>query len=155
VQSIKLTQGQRAIIDDCDADLMQRKWCYHKCGSDLGYATRTEKGVTIRLHQIVAGRIGIFGHIDHKDGNTLNNTRANLRSGSGSRNNQNRRICQGTSKYKGVSFCNREGKWRSYIRLPIRQFKSLGYYSSEKEAAKAYNIAAQKYFGEYAVLNEV
>jgi len=57
-----------------------------------------------------------------------------------------------SSKYKGVSFHKLSEKWGSYIRCDGRQ-KWLGVFDSETEAAFAYDDAAQKLFGEYALLN--
>jgi len=35
------------------------------------------------------------------------------------------------------------------------KLKNLGYYSTEREAAIAYNNAAKKYFGDFARLNDL
>jgi len=46
------------------------------------------------------------------------------------------------------------GKWRARIRVDGIQIH-LGYFYSRKKAARAYNAAAEKYFGEFARLNNV
>jgi hypothetical protein len=58
-----------------------------------------------------------------------------------------------TSKFKGVCWDTR-GKWRARI-TQSKKNKHLGYFTDEIEAAKAYNKAALKHFGEFAYLNEV
>lgn len=59
-----------------------------------------------------------------------------------------------TSNYKGV-YWNRLGKkWRAYITVDGKSI-NLGYFASEKEAARAYNKAALEAWGEYALLNEI
>ena len=60
----------------------------------------------------------------------------------------------GSSIYKGVSFAKVSGKWRARILLPGKQLH-LGYFTSEREAAKVYNAAAQKHYKEFAKLNEL
>lgn len=64
-------------------------------------------------------------------------------------------ITRGTqpkSQYRGVSFG--DGKWVAYIRSNRKQV-SLGRFTDEVEAAKAYNEAAIKYHGSKAKLNDV
>lgn len=59
-----------------------------------------------------------------------------------------------SSKYKGV-YWNKEKKlWQAQIRTS-NGAKYLGRKSSEEAAAKLYNTAALKYFGEFAKLNEI
>lgn len=91
--------------------------------------------------------------IDHKNGNGLDNRLKNLRIATESENsrNQNKRRTN-KSGFKGVSWGTRDNKWRSYITINGK-FKSLGYYSSKEDAAKAYDKAAIKYFGEFAKTN--
>ena len=59
-----------------------------------------------------------------------------------------------TSGYRGVSFHKASGKWQATIR-PNNKHLSLGYFDDPKEAAKAYDLAAIKYFGEHASINGV
>lgn len=61
----------------------------------------------------------------------------------------------GTSKYKGVGIVPHSmfvKKWRARITVN-RKEKHLGYFKSEISAAKAYDVAAKKYFGEFANCN--
>jgi hypothetical protein len=56
------------------------------------------------------------------------------------------------SKYKGVTWSKHVRKWR--VRVHINYgYKSIGYFKDEIEAAKAYDTAAKKYHGDFAVLN--
>jgi len=93
--------------------------------------------------------------IDHIDGNGKNNTLENLRSCSQACNIANsRKIKVGSSKYKGVCFYKRRGNWVANIMKDRVNF-FIGYYTTESEAAQAYNVKAKELFGDYALLNEV
>jgi len=56
------------------------------------------------------------------------------------------------SKHKGVTFV--KGKWRAGITKDGVN-TTLGHFDAEEEAAAAYNIAARKLFGEFALLNDL
>lgn len=65
-----------------------------------------------------------------------------------------KRSSRSSSKYKGVSLNKKGGTWRASIR-PHGRSIFIGDFQTEKEAARAYNEAAAKYFGPTAFLNEV
>jgi len=56
--------------------------------------------------------------------------------------------------YKGVSFCKQTKKWRASITDGKNQY-TIGRYSSQEEAARAYDKEAKRFQGEFAFLNFV
>ena len=93
--------------------------------------------------------------VDHRDGIRTNNHFENLRYATYAENNQNAsKTSKPTSSiYKGVCFHTRIGKCIANIQLG-RKLKHLGYFTSEREAAEAYNAAAVLYFKEFARVNK-
>jgi hypothetical protein len=59
-----------------------------------------------------------------------------------------------SSPYRGVSYSRKEGKWRAGIEVNGRSI-NLGSFEHEVDAARAYNKAARKYFGDLAYQNNV
>lgn len=96
--------------------------------------------------------------IDHRFGNKNNNL--DIRKASRSENNRNarKRSFHGgkptSSKFKGVSWASNANKWRAYIDCNKKRH-NLGVFICELDAARAYDEAAVKYFGEFALLNRV
>jgi hypothetical protein len=110
----------------------------------------------ISLHREIANPAGKL-LVDHRNGNTLDNRRDNLRLATQAQNahNSRKRNIACSSKFKGVSFHKSKygGKhWQAYISIAGRRIH-LGIYMTELEAAKAYDAAARKYHGEFARLN--
>jgi hypothetical protein len=91
--------------------------------------------------------------VDHIDGDKMNNHHENLRWATHLENSRNQKIQTNTSSvYKGVSFYKPLQKWTARIKINAKQ-KHLGYFTSEREAAEAYNTAALEHFGVFAKLN--
>jgi hypothetical protein len=93
--------------------------------------------------------------VDHKHGEGLDNRKENLRIVTCAQNQYNRRKMttrQTSSKYKGVYFRKNYKKYCAQIRYKGKRMH-LGYFDNETDAAKAYDEAAKKLFGEFARLN--
>ena len=105
--------------------------------------------------------------VDHINGNCLDNRKSNLRICSRNENNHNMRISKrNKSGAKGVFHLHieyetkkgisRKDYWRASIMVNKKNIY-LGCFPDTKEgfkqAKKAYNDAAQKYYGEFAYLN--
>ena len=92
--------------------------------------------------------------VDHIDGDKLNNHWENLRWATKTENNRNRaKRVNATSSYYGVSWSKTSNKWLAQISIEGKR-TNLGTYTSGKEAAHVFNMAAIEHYGEYARLNE-
>ena len=142
-----------ALVDDEEFEsLNQFKWCVAK-SEKIFYAVRTisidGKRRNLPMHNAILKGKGI-DHIDH---NGLNNQKSNLRFCTVSENAMNNRKQENAvSIYKGVCFCKRRKKWKATIQINGKS-SYLGHFSSEVEAAKAYNAKAVELFLEFANLN--
>jgi hypothetical protein len=112
------------------------------------------KVTRIKMHRLIMNAPEGM-HVDHINGDGLDNRRENLRIVTAQENQFNsRKHLAGHSVFKGVSWSNLAKKWRAYI-SPNRKQIHLGLFESEIEAAKAYDEKAKELFGPYAKLNLV
>lgn len=102
------------------------------------------------MHMMLTG----WRETDHRNGNGLDNRRKNLRPCTHAQNCRNAKPRSVSSKYKGVGWSRVHNKWRARIRVD-GILKSLGVFTEEAQAARAYDRAAAEYFGEFARLNGV
>jgi hypothetical protein len=153
MKKIPLTQGKEALVDD---DMYEYLTCWDWHYS-TGYAKRGDvnslgKSIIVRMHHFVLPlKDGLV--CDHINGNRLDNRRENLRLVTKSQNMRNQGLSKRSrSGFKGVN--KHQKKWRAYICIDGKQ-KHLGVFLDKKQAALAYNEAAQKCWGIYARLNEI
>jgi len=158
-RTIPLTRGKFAIVDAEDYPKLNKyKWhtvpdkCTCYAARDLRLP-QTCRYIRTRMHQQILNPPAGFC-VDHINHNGLDNRKANLRLATHSQNCCNRRkTSTGTwSRYKGVSWRIHDKCWTAAIKINS-QTKFLGRFRHEVEAAKAYDAAAHKYYGEFAALN--
>ena len=155
MNQISLTQGFVTFVDDEDFERFGYfKWYARVYKNGTVYAARRIKGKWISLHKAITGT-GPRELIDHRDGNSLNNQRANLRRATVAQNMFNSKPRLGRT-YKGVYLVKgHRYKFRCW-RAQIRQAGlsvHVGYFATEVEAAKAYDEAIKKIRGDFARLN--
>jgi hypothetical protein len=155
VKKIPIYNSNRVVlVDDEDYEsLIVYTWYLRRDpkGRNLPYVIREgHKGeiAHIAMHQQIMNGNG--RGIDHKNGNTLDNRKENLRFATHSQQAANRFKTRGTSQFKGVQ--RRGDKWRAQIGFR-RQVYYLGSFVDEEDAARAYDKAALKFFGEFARIN--
>lgn len=155
---IPLTRGMVAIVDAEDAvGLLGYSWQAAPGRSERTFHARRAETVGggsqqrqryIYMHrQILNAPKGVI--VDHIDRDGLNNRKANLRFCSVEQNTWNRpKRLSNTSGYIGV-YRNKDCLgW-----IACQRGKYLGMYPSPEEAARAYDTAARRAFGEFANLN--
>jgi len=149
MKELRLAKGIVALVDDEDFDFLnQWKWHYSGAG----------KRKYVRRRHILMHRLILSGAklVDHKNGNTLDNTRNNLRDVTPSQNARNKRPC-GVSKYMGVTLRKSKNgnKWRASIVIDKKRIH-IGVYENELDAARAYDEGAKMYgVSEFARLNNI
>jgi hypothetical protein len=146
--------GQFALVDLAKVEEVVRfSWYLHHGYVEAAVwhsagARKTSTG----MHRVVMPG---YGRLDHVNGVRLDNRVANLRPATAKQNMANSGP-RGASGYRNVTLAEptKHKKWRAYIYTDYHQtFRSLGYFATPEEAARAYDAVALKIYGEFARLN--
>jgi hypothetical protein len=154
---IYLGEGEWAILDQQDYyRLCNFKWHVNGTNGKF-YAVRQIKvdnkhTKRMYLHREIMNAPKGFV-VDHKDGNSFDNRRVNLRLATRSQNSCNKRKRANTSsQFIGIYWDKAKRKWVARIKYQGKS-RMIGNFVDEIEAAKAYDEAAKKYHREFARLN--
>lgn len=157
-------KGKVVLVDDEDfEELNQYDW-FWSVSKGKGYVRRAYKQdgkiITVYMHRVI-NKTPKDMVTDHKNGNTLDNRKSNLRSctqgqnvhnSKGPKLNNKREAPK--SKYKGVYPTSKKAKGNYKPWCALIKRMHLGRFDTEIEAAIAYNKKAIELFGEFAVINE-
>lgn len=150
---VVLSKGMFSLIDAQDAWVLNgSKWVASQSGTRF-YAARGKGKNREYLHRLIA-KAATGQLVDHIDGNTLNNCRSNLRICSQRQNVRNGKKRSAKNPYKGLIWTPHCNKWSARITVDYKSIH-LGVFEDPKDAARAYNAAAIKHFGEFARLNKI
>jgi hypothetical protein len=151
---IPLTQGQFAIVDAEDFDrLNQFKWFAHYQKDTRSFyaernrpTSRGKRGTLPMTHVI----LNVTGMVDHKNHNTLDNRKENLRAATNSQNCTNGRTrLTNRSGHPGVCWHKRDKNWRVYIQRQGKWYH-LGNFPTKTEAIRVRRKAEKRFYGEFA-----
>lgn len=143
---VALTRAAVAFVDAADVPLIGGRVWSLTGNKGIKYAETRQ----CRMHRLLTGVSGGFV-VDHKDGNGLNNRRANLRICTRAENSRNSKPkWNRASKFKGIT--KNKTRWCATIKLN-RRIIHLGYHDSEESAARQYDKAALELHGEFALTN--
>lgn len=151
---VVLTQGFYAKVNDCDYALLV-KWCWKifKVRGTARYACRTTGPggrTTLLMHRVILGAPA-NREVDHINGDGLDNRRCNLRLVTRRQNAANAQPQQGRRK-KGYYWNKEKRRWQAQIGLGARTLY-LGRFATQREAADAYDVAARRLRGDFALTN--
>jgi len=149
--------GYTVLIDDEDYEkVVALAWHVNKGNKKDVYFDHGEwdsilkRPQNISLHRFIMGCTKGDGVIiDHKDGNTLDCRKSNLRISNSSQNSKNQKARANRSGMKGITYEPRLKRWRARITVDYKCI-SLGTHETPEKAHAVYNEAAIKYFEEFA-----
>lgn len=127
-----------------------KNYCWRECVDQTNYhylvaRERGEKNKMIKMTSIVVGK-----YYDHKNHNTFDNRKENLRHATPSENARNKSLQKNnTSGVTGVSYDKSCGKWRAYIRED-NKVKYVGYCTDKENAIESRLLSEVQCYGDFA-----
>lgn len=150
---LRTSGGYETLISAEDGDLADEKWQQVINRDGNAYVARDR--CKIRIHRVIMSRV--LGRslspnevVDHINGNTLDNTRGNLRLATTAQNLWNRKVSKrNKSGATGVFWMPRFSKWGAHIYVNGKRIW-LGYYDEYRDAVSARRDGELKHLGEFA-----
>lgn len=159
---IRLTKGKFCLVDDKDFKKVS-KYNWFVFSGRKNYAARMIKNIKVRkrqsmmfMHRMIMNSSENY-HIDHINGDGLDNRRNNLRVCTSRQNSLNRSYTKKNKVgFKGVRLSKRSLS-KGYIAQIVNEGKQvyLGYFFTKEDAARAYNKASIKFHGKYGYVNSL
>lgn len=147
VLTVITRKGDAILVDAADAEtVMKYSWCVSK----TGYAVANIRGKVTKMHRYIIGESECAGKVvDHKNGNTLDNRRKNLRVCSQSENARNVRVSRlNKVGHLGIRI-TKDGKFN--VRIVANGIEHhIGNYDTLELAIEARKSAEDIYHGEFA-----
>lgn len=153
IACVPLLNGGFAVVDLADLPIVRPfDWLSNR-GPHTWYAITAGEQDILMHRMILAAEPAQM--VDHRLLNGLDNRRSNLRAATKSQNGQNAsRTVLPQSGFKGVYLHRQSGRWQGRIHIE-RKAVSLGYYPRPQDAAVAYDAAALKHYGDFALTNHM
>lgn len=142
--------GLVILVDQCDLDRVEAHQWYADRRSYTTYATAVIDGSRTYIHRFILDP-GKGVEIDHINRNGLDNRRSNLRLCTRSQNMANARFATSTG-FRGAYADPKNNRFRAEIKADGKRIH-LGSFRTAESAARAYDEAATRLFGEFAQLN--
>jgi len=112
-------KGEEIFVDDCDYDLVSG---FYWCLDNYGYARRAikhnRKWTTQKIHRLIMNVTDPKIHVDHINGNKLDNRKENLRLCTNAENCRNQKVAKNSqSGIKGLYYHKQLNYWQAQIML--------------------------------------
>lgn len=143
---IPLTRGKFTYVhtEDYERTLAEAPWFYSPSGGGYDYAGRSSNRRLVSLHRRLLGVTDSKVHVDHINGDGLDNRKCNLRVATAKENSANRGATRAnTSGYKGVS--RHRDRWRAQVKVRGTGRLYSAVFGTAEEAARAFDGAIRLY----------
>jgi hypothetical protein len=152
IARIPLSRGLFATVDLADLEAVEPyAWFAHGTGAHIYAGTQRDCQKFFMHTLLMRPAPGLL--VDHIDRDGLMNRRCNMRLATQSENCRNAVSNVGGTPFKGVAFHRHSGLYHAVIRHDGRQI-SLKYHRTPELAAAAYDVAAERLHGAFALTNK-